>query len=60
MPQLIGGSKVRLKGMPTGWHVPCASQARTIVERELADQGRKGLMPKAKFGKDGVSGGMLG
>lgn len=42
--------------MPTVWHAPCASQARTIVERELADPGRNGLMPKPKFGKAGVPG----
>ena len=35
------------------------SQARTIVERELADPGRNGLMPKAKFGKARVPGGYV-
>jgi hypothetical protein len=33
-----------------------ANQAKTIVERELADLGRKGLVPKPNFGEVGVPG----
>ena len=37
--QLIGGSKVRLKECRQSGMFLCASQEKTIVERELADLG---------------------
>ena len=33
MPQLIGGSKVRLNWMPTVWHVPCKPSEDDCRER---------------------------